>query len=91
MNLIQILKIKIQSSYVLEISFADGKKTVIDFEPFLTQSQHPEIRKYLDVELFSQFKIEDSDLMWGDFDMMFPIDELYSEAFSQRYTWNQSA
>ncbi|HEY3875960.1 MAG TPA: hypothetical protein VGM92_10820, partial [Candidatus Kapabacteria bacterium] len=44
---------------------------------FLRDSTHPDVKKYLDVRNFKAYHIEYGDLMWGDFDLIFPIIELY--------------
>ena len=61
----------------LRLSFSDGKVEVVDFGPFLEKSRHPEIRKFLNPKYFKRFSIENGDLMWGDFDLIFPIMDLY--------------
>jgi hypothetical protein len=63
--------------YVLRLKFNDGKETEIDFEPFLRRSLNPLIRKYLDPTLFGQFTVEYGDLFWNDYDLCFPIADLY--------------
>ena len=64
-------------TYVLRLRFADGKTVTVDFGPFLRQSGHPEIRKYLKPGLFKSYRLERGELMWGDFDLCFPIADLY--------------
>jgi len=61
----------------LMLAFSDGKEQAVDFGHFLENSRHPEIRKFLNPKNFKSFKIENGDLMWGDFDMIFPITDLY--------------
>jgi hypothetical protein len=34
-------------------------------------------RKYLDKKLFRDFKIEYGDIIWNDYEMCFPIGDLY--------------
>lgn len=77
---IQIVSAKHINEYRLQISFSDSSEQIIDFKPFLTSSQHPEISKYLDTNLFQTFSIENGDLMWGDFDLIFPIHDLYTNS-----------
>lgn len=63
--------------YSLELSFNDGLSRVVDFEPFLSASLNPLIRKYLDSEEFGTFSIVDGDLQWNDYDLCFPVADLY--------------
>ncbi|SRR6266508_876652 len=65
------------SRYTLKLAFSDGRERVIDFEPFLKASRNPAIRGYLDPEKFSAFRLEYGDLVWDDYDLCFPIADLY--------------
>jgi hypothetical protein len=65
------------NGYKLQIAFNDGHVQVVDFEPFLQNSLNPLIRKYLDPVLFQQFSLENGDLQWNDYDLCFPIADLY--------------
>jgi hypothetical protein len=64
-------------AYRLQITFSDGLSREVDFEPFLQSSTNPLIRKYLDPTLFKQFAVESGDLSWNDFDLCFPVADLY--------------
>ena len=64
--------------YVLEITFSDGFSHKVDFEPFLAGSVQPEVRKYLDLDTFKGFSISFGNLVWNDYDLCFPIGDLYS-------------
>lgn len=77
MKSIKIIRVSLYERYKLEINFSDKKKQVVDFEPFLKQSSHAEVRKYLERKYFKKFQIKNGDLMWGDFDLIFPIEDLY--------------
>lgn len=62
----------------LRLCFSDGETQIVDFEPFLRGSLNPMIRKYLDLNLFREFTLEHGDLLWGDYDLCFPIADLYA-------------
>lgn len=64
--------------YKLEIYFSDGHVQTVDFEQFLKRSIHPEIRKYLNLDLFKQFRIVNGQLDWNDYDLCFPLEDLYN-------------
>jgi len=64
-------------SYQLRIQFSDGQERIVDFEPFLSKSLNPLIKKYLDLERFKNFTVEYGDLHWNDYDLCFPIADLY--------------
>lgn len=65
------------SGYKLLIRFDDGHESTVDFGPFLKSSAHPAISAYLNLRRFKQFSIEDGMLHWNDFDLVFPIADLY--------------
>lgn len=75
-----ILKIKSVEHigrHKLTIVFSDGKVQAVDFGNFLKNSKNPEIRKYLNLRAFKKFTLKNGELMWGDFDLIFPIADLY--------------
>ena len=63
--------------YAIRIKFKDGTERLIDFKPFLNKSHHPSIKKYLKEDLFLKFKIVEGNLNWNDYDLIFPIWDLY--------------
>lgn len=63
--------------YTLRLSFDDGTVQTVDFKPFLSLSRHPDIRAYLDPVRFAAYRIKYGELVWGDYDLCFPIADLY--------------
>jgi hypothetical protein len=61
----------------LRLVFSDGAERVVDFGPFLHRSGHPAIRSFLDPDRFASFRLEHGDLVWGDYELCFPIADLY--------------
>ncbi len=76
--ILRVARVKRVGKYSLRLLFSDGKEQVVDFRNFLRHSNHPEIRKYLKEDNFKRFKLDRGDLMWGDFDLIFPISDLYN-------------
>jgi hypothetical protein len=74
---VDIIESEYIPSYTIHLWFSDGAEQIINFEPFLKRSNHPEIRKYLDTELFKSFSIAHGRLDWNDYDLCFPIKDLY--------------
>lgn len=69
---------KYLSDYAIRIKFNDGNEKLVDFKPFLSKSLHPSIKKYLEESNFSNFSIIDGNLNWNDYDLIFPISDLYN-------------
>jgi hypothetical protein len=74
---ITIKKADYVGEYKVSLLFNNNTKRCIDFYPFLSSSLNPLIRKYLDREEFSKFNVDNGDLEWNDYDLCFPIADLY--------------
>jgi hypothetical protein len=77
MNSINITSVKKIAQYQLRLVFDDGTVREVDFKDFLAQSHHPDIRAYLEESKFDAYHLEFGELVWGDFDLCFPIIDLY--------------
>lgn len=75
--IVEVVRAERLSDYTLKLSFSDGSERVVDFEPFLSSSQNPMIRTYLDPTKFGVFRLEHGDLIWDDYGLCFPITDLY--------------
>lgn len=69
---------KYLSDYAIRIKFSDGNEKLVDFKPYLSKSLHPSIKKYFDENKFSNFSLTDGNLNWNDYELIFPISDLYS-------------
>lgn len=76
-QVLRIKKVKHVGDYKLKLSFNDGNEQVVDFNFFLSSSLNPMIRKYLRREEFMKFELDEGDLEWNDYDLCFPIADLY--------------
>ncbi|MFZ2890701.1 DUF2442 domain-containing protein [Sulfuricurvum sp.] len=65
------------NGYKLRLHFNDKTTQTIDFENFILSSTNPHIAKYSDLAIFKNFSITDGDLEWNDYDLCFPIADLY--------------
>ena len=74
---LRVMEAKYVPRYRVDIAFNDGTRRVVDFGPFLKQARNPMFTKYRGLGEFQSFHIQDGDLMWGDFEMIFPIMDLY--------------
>ena len=76
--IISLAKAKYQKNYKIALEFSDKTIKVIDFEVFLKESLNPMTKAYyLDIEKFKAFTIQYGDLVWNDYEMCFPIGDLY--------------
>jgi hypothetical protein len=74
---LEIVEAKYISGYQIYLVFNDGTDRVMDFGPFLRKARNPDTTDYRNLEKFKDFRIEDGDLIWGDFQMIFPIADLH--------------
>jgi hypothetical protein len=66
--------------YKLDIRFSNGQYRKVNFESFLRKSLHPAIRQYLDKNKFRQFSIMNGNVNWNDYDLIFPVEDLYYDS-----------
>jgi len=76
-DVLEIASANYIGDYAIRISFNDGSEKLVDFKPFLIKSLHPAISKYLKEDQFKQFEIINGNLNWNDYDLIFPIHNLY--------------
>lgn len=74
---INIVSVTPLGDYCLQIVFDDKTVQTVDFAPFLKRSRHPDVRAYLQPARFAAFHVEYGDLVWGDYDLCFPVIDLY--------------
>ena len=74
---LEIAEAKYVSGYKIRLSFSDGKVRVMDFEPFLRKARNPDLAQYRQLRKFKSFRLHYGELMWGDYEMLFPIADLY--------------
>jgi hypothetical protein len=74
---LEITAARYLKNYQIEFEFNDESKTIIDFEPFLKQAKNPMLKKYLDLNQFKNFTVRDGDIDWNDYELCFPIADIY--------------
>jgi hypothetical protein len=77
-NVINIISATQIGKCQLRLCFDDGTVQDIDFGHFLSQSQHPDIRAYLEEARFNAYRLEHGELVWGDYDLCFPVIDLHN-------------
>jgi len=78
MKTLKIIEAKYIKDYTLKLTFSDNKEIHLDFLNFLESSKHPDVKKYLDIKKFKSFSLDNGELMWGNFDLLFPMVDLYN-------------
>jgi hypothetical protein len=76
-NYLEIVQAEYVLGYKIRLTFNDEMVRVMDFEPFLRKAMNPDVTKYRQLRNFKKFHLHYGDLMWGDFDMIFPIEDLH--------------
>lgn len=81
-KVVRIQAVEYTPLYKLRLRFDDGHESLVDFGPFLSQARHPAVQAYYDRKRFRQFTLEDGFLHWNDFDLVFPMADLYAGKIS---------
>ena len=76
-KVINIVSVTQIDKYKLRLGFDDGVVREVDFGAFLGKARHPDIRAYLEEKRFNAYRLEHGELVWGDYDLCFPIMDLY--------------
>jgi hypothetical protein len=82
--IINILTAELVEDFRIRLRFDDDTEQTIDFKPFLSNSVHPDIRAWLDPNQFAKFRVEYGELVWGDYELCFPIIDLYRNKIDHR-------
>jgi len=91
MTTINVVSATRTDTYRLQIEFDDATVQTVDFGPFLMRSRHPDVCAYLKPDRFSSFKIIYGELVWGDYDLCFPVIDLYRNSIEHVETMSQAA
>lgn len=75
---LNVKKFEYLGNFVMRLEFSTKEEKIVDFKPFLEKSLHPSIKKYHDEKTFLDCKIVDGNLNWNDYEMIFPISDLYN-------------
>lgn len=89
--IINIVSARQVGDYGIHLAFSDGFEQLVDFRQFLSNSMHPDIRLWLIPQKFSSFRIEYGELVWGDYELCFPVIDLYRNQIDHRYLFEEAA
>ena len=65
------------ADHQIRLTFNDATTRTVDFGPFLAKARNPDTTDYRNLKKFRSFRVEDGDLVWGDYQMIFPIADLH--------------
>jgi hypothetical protein len=77
MKTIAIAQAEYLKEHEIRFTFSDRTEQTLDFGGFLSRSRNPMTRKFLDKKLFQDFRIEFGDIVWNDYELCFPVYDLY--------------
>jgi hypothetical protein len=81
--IINIVSATQSGEYRIRLVFSDETAQEVDFKEFLLHAIHPDIRAYLEPGRFAGFRVENGDLVWGDYQLCFPIIDLYHNTIAR--------
>ncbi len=79
---LEVTQAEYVSGYKVRVTFNDGTAQEVDFEPFLGKARNPDLTQYRQLRKFKNFRLHYGDLMWGDYEMIFPITDLHAGVIS---------
>jgi len=77
-NVLEIIQVEHVSGHRLRLTFNEGTVREVDFGPFLRKANHPDLARYRQMSKFKAFRLHHGELMWGDYEMIFPVADLYA-------------
>jgi len=89
--ILKITNAEYVKDYKIKLVFSDNKERTINFEHFLKQAGSAMTRKFLNINEFKKFKIEYGDLVWNDYEMCFPIIDLYEDNILKDWEFSSAA
>ncbi len=78
-----VVKAEYITGHKIRVSFNDGKIVTIDLFNFLNKSKNHLINKYINVELFKDFCVEDGTICWGENDFDLDPANIYNGVYSK--------
>ena len=88
---INIISATQPGEYRIRLIFDDNTVQEVDFKPFLVRSHHPDIRAYLEPVRFAGFRVEYGELVWGDYELCFPVINLYRNTIEHNQSMTVAA
>lgn len=74
---LRVTSIEQLGSHTLKLLFNDGHVSVINFLPYITNHKNEMVTDYIDSTLFNGYKLDNGNVNWNDYDMIFSVNDLY--------------
>ena len=68
--------------FAIRVNFDDGHEKLVDFKSFIFNSTNPDMKKFESENYFCGFQIERGNINWYEYEMIFPVGNLYSGELS---------
>ena len=80
MKRVEIKNAKHIDGYIIKFIFNDGREQLVNFENYLKTRNHPQHKKFYNIDNFKDFRIDNSDaIVWGkSWDLCFYVNSLYN-------------
>lgn len=75
--IVSIIKANYKGDFRIEFCFSDNTHKTIDFKDFIMNAKNPMTKKYQNEDLFKKYSIQYGDIQWNDFELCFPVWDLY--------------
>ncbi len=79
---IVVVDARYTEGFCLLVSFSDGTSREVDFGLFVKRCKLPDVVKYAKPNAFKRFRLVNGNVMWGDYEMIFPVEQLYQGKIS---------
>lgn len=74
---ISIINADYVGKFKIHFKFSDLSEKTIDFSDFFKNAKNPMTNKYKNEKLFKNYSLQYGDIVWNDYELCFPIWDLY--------------
>jgi len=84
---LEIKKAEYISDYIIKFVFNDGYEQFVNFENYIKTENHPQHKKFENIDNFKKFRIDNFDaIVWGkNWDLCFYVNNLYNNDLSNYF------
>ena len=84
---IEIKNAEYINGYIIRFVFNDGREQFVNFEDYLKIQNHPQYKRFWNIDNFKTFRIDNADtIVWGkNWDLCFDVNNLYHNNLSHYF------